>query len=202
MVKKKSLYWKWIRYRDGIWIPHRKRTYLYWYKFLQEAERSSEFKVNWNKYRGWGGSNVVLGQKFDMWWEERWKDLFGIKDPNNKSVVKFPLSTNQPKTEAIRLRLLVWMHRDIPADYVPRALGIKQITYRKRGGNHLAIARKIIATEKRKETYLAPLDPDATWNVDGKEMLQNDDKIISSLIGRYKRDTRKTIEKVCEGSFP
>ena len=196
MAQKKSLYWKWIRYRDGIWIPHRKRTYLYWFKFLQEAERSSEFKVNWNKYRGWGGSNVVLGQKFDMWWEERWKDLFGTKDPNNKSSVKFPLSTNQPKTEAIRISWLVWLHRNTPADYTPKSYGgAKLFTFKRRGSNHIAIARKIIATEKRQETYLVPLDPDDDSNI-------NEDKTIASLIGRYKRRAKKITENVCEGNFP
>ena len=77
--QKKSLHWKWIRYRDGIWIPHRKRTYLYWFKFLQEAESSPDFSVNWSKYRGWGGANEVMRTRFDDWWEDHWKDLFGVE---------------------------------------------------------------------------------------------------------------------------
>ena len=60
MATKRDDRWKWNRYRDGYFIPQRKRIYLYWFKFLQEAERSPEFKVNWNKYRGWGGS-------IDLW---------------------------------------------------------------------------------------------------------------------------------------
>ena len=35
----------WIRYKDGYWIPHRKRVYLYWFKYLQEAEQCPEFAV-------------------------------------------------------------------------------------------------------------------------------------------------------------
>jgi hypothetical protein len=65
--------------------------------------------------------------------------------------------------------------------------------YPKRASNNLAIARKIIAMERRKQTYLAPLNPDDNTN-------ENDDKVISSLIGRYKRRTkklRKTSVKVC-----
>jgi hypothetical protein len=31
---------------------------------------------------------------------------------------------------------------------------------------------------------------------------RNDDKVISSLIGRYKRRAKKTTENVCEGMFP
>ena len=196
MAKKKSLDWRWIRYRDKLWIPHRKRTYLYWFKFLQEAERSPDYKVNWNKYRGWGGSNVILGQKFDYWWEDRWKDLFGVKDPNQKTKIKFPISTTQPKTEAIRISWLVWLHRDTPPDYVPRLSQYGGGTYYpKRGSNNLAIARKIIATEKRKQTYLYPLNPDDEYQL-------NEDKTIQSLIGRYKRRGRTITENVCEGRFP
>jgi hypothetical protein len=194
--QKKSLHWKWIRYRDGIWIPHRKRTYLYWFKFLQEAQRSPDFKVNWNKYRGWGGANEVMGSRFDDWWEDHWKDLFGVEGKSDVlTKVKFPLTTTQPKTEAIRISWLVWMNRDTPPDYVSRLSQYGGGThYPKRGSNHLAIARKIIATEKR-QTYLAPLDPDDDTN-------ENEDKVIASLIGRYKRRAKKTTENVCEGLFP
>ena len=42
------------------------------------------------------------------------------------------------------------MHRDTPPDYVSRIEAILWCThYPKRGSNNLAIARKIIATEKR-----------------------------------------------------
>ena len=196
MSQKKSLHWKWIRYRDGIWIPHRKRTYLYWFKFLQEAQRSPDFKVNWNKYRGWGGANEVMGSRFDDWWEDHWKDLFGVEGKGDVlTKVKFPLTTTQPKTEAIRISWLVWMHRHTPPDYVSRMSRYGGDThYSKRGSNHLAIARKIIATEKR-QTYLAPLDPDDDTN-------ENEDKVFASLIGRYKRRVKKTTENVCEGMFP
>jgi len=87
------------------------------------------------------------------------------------------------------------MHRDTPPDYVSRLSQYSGGThYPKRGSNHLAIARKIIATEKR-QTYLAPLDPDDDTN-------ENEDKTISSLIGRYKRRAKKTTENVCQDMFP
>ncbi len=69
---------EWIRYRDGLWIPHRKRTYLYWFKFVQAAERFKVSKVNWRKYRGWGGANEVMGSKLNDWWNVHWKDLFSV----------------------------------------------------------------------------------------------------------------------------
>ena len=87
------------------------------------------------------------------------------------------------------------MHRDTAPDYVSRMSRYEGGThYSKRGSNHLAIARKIIATEKH-HTYLALLNPDYPTN-------ENDDKVISSLIGRYKRRPKKTTENVCEGMFP
>ena len=83
-----------------------------------------------------------------------------------------------------------------PEDYVSR---MSQYGggphYPKRASNNLAIARKIIAMERRKQTYLAPLNPDDDTN-------ENDDKVISSLIGRYKRRAKKTTKNVCEGMFP
>ena len=123
--------------------------------------------------------------------------------------VKFPLSTTQPKPAAIRISWLVWMYRDTPPDYVPRMSRYGGDThYSKRGSNHLAIARKIIATEKR-QTYLAPLDPDTVCMVGGDAILgpkkveqRNDDKIISSLNRRYKRRATRITENVCEGMFP
>ena len=88
------------------------------------------------------------------------------------------------------------VHRHTPPDYTPKKYGgTKLLTFSRRGSNHIAIARKIIATEKRKETYLVPLDPDDDSN-------ENEDQVIASLIGRYKRRVKKTTENVCEGMFP
>ena len=196
---------EWIRYKDVLWIPHRKRTYLYWFKFLQEVERSPDHKVNWRKYRGWGGANEVMGSKFDEWWNEHWKELFAVPSkgvPREKQ--KFPLNTKQPKTEAIRISWLVWMHRDTDPNYRPKNLkerlgdggrDVDHYKQKKRGSNHIAIARKIIATEKRQQTYLLPIDPDSDLNT-------NEDKTIASLIGRYKHRAKKIVENVCEGNFP
>ena len=90
------------------------------------------------------------------------------------------------------------MHRDTPPDYMSRVSqygGGTPYPNPKFGSNNLAIARKIIATEKRQQTYLAPLGPDDDTN-------ENEDKVIASLIGRYKRRATKTTENACEGMFP
>ncbi len=137
-----------------------------------------------------------MGSRFDDWWNDHWKNLFSVPSKGTDlTKLKFPLSTTQPKTEAIRISWLVWMNRDTPPDYVSRLSQYGGGTYYpKRGSNHLAIARKIIVTEKR-HTYLTPLNPDDDTN-------QNDDKTISSLVGRYKRRAKKITENVCEGIFP
>ena len=87
-------------------------VYLYWFKYLQEAERSPDYSVDWNKYKGWGGANEILGTKFDDWWKDHWIDLFGTQDRSAQP--KYPISTKQPKTEALRLSLLCWQRRDAP----------------------------------------------------------------------------------------
>ena len=188
---------EWIRFKDGLWIPHRKRTYLYWFKFLQEAEHSAEHKVKWNQYKGWGGSNAVLGMKFDEWWNDRWKDLFGVEGkgvPQSKQ--KYPLTTTQPKTEALRMSLLVYQCRNTPPDLTERDRGKDVKPFPRRGGKTLAIARKVIQIEKRKATPLWQIDPDAGAG-DGR--IENE---FQSSVGRYLRRAKKIIENVCEGNFP
>ena len=76
---------KYVKYRDGTWIECRKRIYLYWFKFLRHAEQSSDHKVQWNKYRAWSGKNAVMNMKFDDWWEDHWKDCFGIDEETGRS---------------------------------------------------------------------------------------------------------------------
>lgn len=98
-----------LRYRDGYWLQARKRIYLYWFKFLQHAERDERFTVNWRKYRSWGGANEVLGSKFDDWWEAHWKELFGVKNEGDKA--RFSLSTTKIKADGVRWALLCYENR-------------------------------------------------------------------------------------------
>ena len=146
-----------------------------------------------------------MGSKFDPWWEDHWRDLFAVEskgtDPDK---LKFPLSTKHPKTEAIRISLLVWIHRDTDPNYRPKNLKERygdtghdadRYIQKKRGSNHIAIARKLISTERRTQTYLLPLHPDSDLNT-------NEHKTIASLIGRYKRRAKKIVENVCGGTFP
>ena len=101
----------WVRYRDGRWIPTRKRVFLYWHKFLVEAEKSDEYQVDWSKYEGWGGSNYILGNKFDTFWEDNWKELFSTESRDDEP--RYNISTKAPKADAYKLRLKIWSYRHL-----------------------------------------------------------------------------------------
>jgi hypothetical protein len=195
---------EWIRFKDGLWIPYRKRTYLYWFKFLQEAERApnNEFEVDWSKYRGWGGANAVMGQKFDVWWDERWAKLFGSKDRwMDKGKMKFDLTTTRPKADGIRIALLVYQSRNTPPDLTPRNTSTpdgmrRETTTKRRGGRNLAIARKVIQLEKRKATPLWGI------NLEAGEEQGLIEQEVQSRVGRHLRNANKILANVCEGRFP
>ena len=192
----------WIRYKDGYWIPHRKRVYLYWFKYLQQAELSPRHTVDWMQYDGWGGANSVLGMKFDDWWNDNWKELFGTKD--RSATPRYPISTKQPKTEALRLSLLCWERRDAPV-------------WGKRG-NALSIAKQVYEYElgisgEKKPRYgedewtafnLNPEPEDETgWDT---QIMSNDElphkQRLQSIVSRYLRNARKYLGNVCKGKFP
>ena len=186
----------WVRYKDGHWIPHRKRVYLYWFKYLQEAERSDSFQVDWSKYEGWDGANSVLGQKFDDWWSDNWVDLFGTKDRSGSP--RFAISTKQPKTEALRLSLLCWQRRDAPV------LGKR--------GNALSIAKQVYEYElgisgEKKARFGEDEFTAGSMNPDGYQSMTDlegadDQQRLQSIVGRYLKNARRYLTNVCDGRFP
>jgi len=205
----KKVAYDWIRYKDGYWISHRKRVYLYWFKYLREAERSPDYSVDWSNYKGWGGANEILESKFDDWWKDHWIDLFGTKDRSAQP--KYPISTKQPKTEALRLSLLCWQRRDAPV-------------WGKRG-NALSIAKQVYEYELGITGEKRPRYTDENWDAsfmnpetflvdkDGKKYLLDEDgrKItfddsnnqrLQSIVGRYLKNARKYLKNVCECQFP
>ena len=168
---------KWVRYdrEKGLWIPSRKRVFLYWYKFLQEAEKSNDYQVDWTKYKGWGGAKVVLNTKFDDWWEERWITLFGYERTRDGAFIdgqkpRYYLSTNRPKADGIRYALMVYQNRN-------------------RGGT-LEIADWIKSYEQKKSQLRSGI----FWVEETFE--------LQSRIGRYRMNGHKTLENVSIGVFP
>ena len=190
-----------LRVRDRLYIKHRKRVYLYWFKFLQEAEKSPNYKVRWGKYRGWGGANEILGSKFDDWWEIHWKDLFGIR--TIPGVPKFDIQ-KKVHLEKIRLSYLVYMLRDTPNDYIQKARlryhatrGDKNPIWNTRQSktNSLSIAYKIYKSEKSKNRWgpLAALNPD------------DEDNAISGVQSEVRglmKGAHTIMSNVSEGEYP
>jgi hypothetical protein len=97
-----------IRYdkSQGLWIQHRKVVYLYWYKFLQHAERDDRYNVDWSKYESWGGRETVIKTKFDIWWKEYWRDLFGFHE-GQPETAKFHTQAT-PRADDLRTTLLIY----------------------------------------------------------------------------------------------
>ena len=196
-----------LRVRDGLYIKHRKRVYLYWFKFLQEAEKSPDHKVRWVAYRGWGGSNEILGTKFDDWWEDNWKGLFGVR--TIPGVPKFDIQ-KKVRLERIRLSYLAYMLRDTPNDYIQKerlrfhgsqmGRGAGELAYdpvsntRQSKTNTLSIAYKIYKSEKSKKRWgpIAHLNPDdesfAKSGIQGevRKLIKGAHTIMANVsVGRY-----------------
>ena len=168
---------KWVRYdaKMGLWIPSRKRVFLYWYKFLQEAEMSDEYQVDWKKYKGWGGAKVVLNTKFDDWWKERWIDLFGYEGTRDGGFLdgqqpRYYLSTTRPKANGIRYALMVYQNRH-------------------RGGT-LEIADWIVSYEQKRSML----------RTSAFQLPESFDR--QSKVGRYRMNAHKILENVSVGVFP
>jgi hypothetical protein len=99
------------KYQDGMWIKSRYVMYRYWYKFLQYAEQDDARTVDWSKYDGWGGANLVLSQRFETWWKMNWKELFAVQ--NEGDTARYELSNRQIRAGAVRVALLVYEHRHL-----------------------------------------------------------------------------------------
>ena len=69
--------------KTKLWISHRRRVYEVWFKFLQHCHRDKNFKVDWSKYQGWGGWNLLMDTDFDTWWNRNWVNLFGVTKRND-----------------------------------------------------------------------------------------------------------------------
>jgi len=102
---------KYIKYdKDvGLWIQHRKTVYLYWWKFLQHAEKDENFQVDWSKYQSWGGRELVMNSKFDDWWNDYWMDCFGFPEKQPR-LAKYH-TKRKPKIDAMRSYLFTYEQR-------------------------------------------------------------------------------------------
>ena len=95
-----------------LWIPDYYVLYAYWYRFLQIAVEENR-DIDWTRYEGWGGSEVIQNTKFRKWWLEHWKELFGVKTELgvSRSSRRFRLSTKKPKRNGIKVALRVYENK-------------------------------------------------------------------------------------------
>ena len=158
---------------NKIWISQRKRTYLLWFKFLQHCERDESRTVDWSKYEGWGGSNKVLGSKFDDWWKEHWLECFGIK--NRTDTPKF--STGRiSHFDSLRCYLLVHEY----------GLKFPELSL-------FELGVKLDQDESKKrypiESFFVPVHEDPTiW--------------LQKRMSVYRQKSKMIMDNVCQGKFP
>ncbi len=215
---------KYVKHRDNTWIQCRKRIYLYWFKFLRHAEESADHKVQWNKYRAWGGKEAVMNMRFDDWWEEHWKDCFGLDEKTN--TCKHMVSKRH-KADGVRYALLVYenLHRGSTLDI---AIAINKKESRGRGMYiSIAGAEEILKESSNKRMKKQGFTrkrvrDDSNWTtghvIEKQDNFTMDDdyyltggdkhyetqlktKKIQAMIRRYKKQAFLHLENVSKGSF-
>ena len=195
---------KWIKYdtKSSLWIKHRKRIYLYWFKFLQLAEDSDKHNVDWNKYRLWGGKNAVMSMKFDDWWKKYWKSCFGVEKQGD--IAKHDTSSSRIKADGVRYNYytVYYFHKYPHFKAYDVALKLYREVKRKRASN---TSKRTLATflvslddaERIKKAYSAT---DAKYT---ERFNSTDAKVeVQSRIGRCRSKGNKTLKNVCKGIYP
>ena len=171
-----------VRRVDGekIFLSSYKRTYLYWFKFLQECQSDKTRRVDWSKYQGWGGFNLLMDTDFDTWWNRNWINLFGHKKGEEP---KFKSSSINHKYEHLRTGLLVYEY------------GLKYPNK-----TTIEISQLIQKRETQKRFVIQGFQlEDKVGDIDfgtGKGLH------IQKRISFYKKRTKEIMENVCKGIFP
>ena len=205
---------KYVKYRDSTWIECRKRVYLYWFKFLKHAEESSDHKVQWNKYRAWGGKDAVMNMKFDAWWKEHWKDCFGIDEEIGSC--KYPVKGN-PKADGLRYALLVYenSHRGsnwdiaiyIQKEETRKRYPVPSFTYAMedldtKGNMKWGMTRTRVRDEESRTGYKIEVIDNTRGEYDDKVWQNQEEKRkVQSMVGRYKKQAINHLESASMGEF-
>ena len=219
------------KYRKEVklWIPTYKRNYLYWFKFLQYAEQDPNRKVDWRKYRLWGGKKVVMETKFDDWWKEYWIDCFGIKKEGDTP--KCPLTSKKPNSDTFRYALRLYENRHRGSNW-EIALGFRKTETRSCsyaffwGAEENMKTKTSLRGDGYRKQVDTPLDThkDKLWvkdkssnkfdelpdreevfaNPNKKQPIENRDvkRYVQSKVGRYLKKAEEYLDNVCKGKFP
>ena len=115
----KTSRWKRRDKDTGLWIASSKPVFVYWFRFLKHAGNDPSRVVDWSKYEGWGGREVICdpNTKFDAWWRKNWKTLFGYKQGETTPLYDLSKGSkghSKPQPEGIRYALMVYELRDTP----------------------------------------------------------------------------------------
>jgi len=183
----------------GLWIKHRKRVYLHWYKFLQIC-LVLDLKVNKKKYVGWD-IDTILETPFDIWWKTHKKDLFQTKEKGQEPKCK--TSTDKIKYESIRYTYFVCC---LCEGFKPYKNG--KFTPLKTNYNNYRIAYHIYKYElmhryptRENGYYLYPTEtnrkPSHYNKLDALQKVE-----VGQHVSRHKGYYKKILEHVCNGQFP
>ena len=171
-----------VRRVDGekIFLSSYKRTYLYWFKFLQECQSDKTRRVDWSKYQGWGGFNLLMDTDFDTWWNRNWVNLFGVKERGD-----IPKFTTNPKTKisdynSLRLYLLVYEYG---------------LEYPEKDTYEIS---QLIQKRESFKRYPVPSFTEGL-GVDGGVI---DKRTIQRRMSNYKKRCKEIMTNVCNGLFP
>ena len=206
----KSSRWKRYDAKSGLWIASNRRIYFYWFRFLQHAENDSNRQVDWSRYEGWGGRDVVLNTKFDVWWRKRWKRLFGYKLGETEPM--YPLTTKKPQPDGVWYSLSVYELREEHLFNGYPNIGRGKV------GDYWEIARRIAVKEYPRRRDKGKMDKSykpEEWSFNitrlsiGRELRKTNPvecnkkrRTVQSRVGRYMRSAKNHLDSVCEGRFP
>ena len=166
--------------KTKLWISHRKRVYLIWFKFLQHCHRDKNFKVDWSEYQGWGGWNLLMDTDFDTWWNRNWVNLFGVKE--RKDIPKFPTNSKTKISDynSLRLYLLVYEYG---------------IGYPERPSYEIS---QLIQKRESFKRYPVPSFTEGL-GYDGGVI---DKRVIQRRMSNYRKRGKEIMDNVCKGVFP
>ena len=204
---------EWVRYRDKTWIQSRKRIYLYWFKYLKHAEENPDYKVQWNKYKPWGGKQVIMNSKFDDWWEKYWKDCFGIDEKTGRS--KFMI-TKRHKADGVRYSLLCYENRHRGSTW-DIAIYIQNLETKRRHAVPTFMnaiegleTKTYLTTGKKRErvfdeessTNYKYVTQEVADEYDYEKWLNaRDKKVVQKNVSRYLKQSKTHLENVSIGKF-
>lgn len=166
----------------GLWIRARKRVFFYWFRFLQAAERSDSYTVDWTHYERWGGRDEVMKdvkRDFDKWWATHWQTLFGTVERRGEPLMK--LSEKRISAESYGYAYQIYL-----LDCSDEKLTRIQIAFELNEGY-----------KKRHSNFKTDHQPFFT-DIEKPEKFPYIEKMVSN----YRLLAKSYLTNVCEGKFP